>query len=328
MAAESTERSDISLSDWEGRVRAGLKRWKGAFGLDPDPLFFEGVDSMPEFQFEGTDQFSAPIAWWLAELCRLAYTPDRRERLRKKFSGLPDRDNILESRTPFKEIVSIHKTGNHASIYRRRDETGPTIVCFRGTNRTRQWIMNAVARPHRWKRYRLDGNPEEAFVHSGFYVFLKRVWPLIETELNQLPRPWIVTGHSLGGALAMLVGPIVHPDLICTFGAPKVGNETFYELEAGKALWRFVNHSDVVPNLPWRGRTVASRHFSHGHPARLLGRDSGITIEAVAAAEGDFPFSAGDFGTGLKNPPQWLIEHRIGEYCRKLQRLHLDGMLD
>jgi len=107
-----------------------------------------------------------------------------------------------------------------------------------------------------------------------------------------------------------------------------VGNETFYELEAGKALWRFVNHSDVVPNLPWRGRTVASRHFSHGHPARLLGRDSGITIEAVAAAEGDFPFSAGDFGTGLKNPPQWLIEHRIGEYCRKLQRLHLDGMLD
>ncbi len=186
--------------------------------------------------------------------------------------------------------------------------------------------MNAVVRPHRWKRYRLDGDPEEAFVHSGFYVFLKRVWPLIERELIHLPRPWIVTGHSLGGALAMLVGPIIHPDLICTFGAPKVGNETFYQIKTGHALWRLVNHTDLVPHLPLRDRTVGERHFSHGHPAGILGSESGISLELEPGGGGALPISAANLGTGLKNPPQWLIEHRIGEYCRKLRQLNHDGM--
>ncbi|MEC5126489.1 lipase family protein [Verrucomicrobiales bacterium BCK34] len=325
MGGESKDPVNVSLSDWQARVRASLKRWEGAFGLDPDPLFFEGVDGMPDFHFEGAEEFSASTAWWLGELCRLAYTPDDRERGRRKYDGFPQRDVILETRTPFKELVSIHKTGNHASIYRRRDDTGPTIVCFRGTNRTRQWVMNAVVRPHRWKRYLLDGDPEEAYVHSGFYVFLKRVWPLIEQELAQLPRPWIVTGHSLGGALAMLVGPIVHPELICTFGAPKVGNETFYQLRTGNALWRLVNHTDLVPHLPLRDRTAGVRNFSHGHPASILGNDSGISPGVETDPGGVLPVLAANSKTGLKNPPQWLIEHRIGEYCRKLQRLHHDG---
>lgn len=326
MAEESKDPANVALSDWQARVRASLKRWEGAFGLDPDPLFFEGVESMPDFLFEGAEGFSAADAWWLGELCRLAYTPDDTERGRKKYVGFPERAQILEERTPFKELVSIHKTGNHASIYRRRDDTGPSVLCFRGTNRTRQWVMNALVRPHRWKRYRLDGDPEEAFVHSGFYVFLKRVWPLIESELMRLPRPWIVTGHSLGGALAMLVGPIIHPDLICTFGAPKVGNETFYQLKTGNELWRLVNHTDLVPHLPLRDRTLGARHFSHGHPAMTLRSESGITMELESSDGATLPISAANLGTGLKNPPQWLIEHRIGEYCRKLRQHHLDGM--
>ncbi len=130
MTEDGKDPVNVSLSDWQARVRASLKRWEGAFGLDPDPFFFEGVDAMPEFQFKGAEEFSSSDAWWLAELCRLAYTPDDRERGRKKYAGLPERDLILEARTPFKELVSIHKTGNHASIYRRRDDTGPTIVCF------------------------------------------------------------------------------------------------------------------------------------------------------------------------------------------------------
>lgn len=326
MTGESEDSASVSPVDWQVRIRASLKRWEGAFGLDPDPLFFEGVDAMPEFQFRGAEGFSASDAWWLAELCRLAYTPDDRERVRRKYAGLPERDRILKERTPFQELVSIHKTGNHVSLYRRRDDTGPTIVCFRGTSRTRQWLMNAVVRPHRWRRYRLDGDPEGAFVHSGFYVFFKRIWPLIERELIRLPRPWIVTGHSLGGALAMLAGPIVHPDLICTFGAPKVGNETFYQLKAENALWRVVNHTDLVPHLPLRDRTVGARHFSHGDPAGILGSDSGISMEFEPAEARKLPISIANPGTGVKNPPLWLIEHRIGEYCRKLRQLHHDGM--
>lgn len=307
-----------SLPEWNRKVREVVGRWEGAFGLDPDPLFFEGFETMPDFQYE-PGEFSFETAWWLGELCRLAYTPDKKEAPRKKNRGLPSRDLILEERTPFEELLSIHKTGNHASIYRRKDETGPTILCFRGTSRTRQWIMNSVVRPHRWRRFRVDGDSEEAFVHSGFYVFLKRVLPLLESEMKALPRPWIVTGHSLGGALSMLTGPLLEPDLICTFGAPKVGNETFYQLRTGRDLWRFVNDDDLVPRLPLEDQRLGDRQFRHGLLPLWLGRETGAFQDSVDEVSHELPLLLKESARDLSRPPGWIVDHRIGEYCRKIR---------
>jgi hypothetical protein len=53
--------------------------------------------------------------------------------------------------------------------------------------------MNALFRSHPWRRFRLEGDPGSAFVHSGIYVILKRVWPLLAETLERSPRPWIFT---------------------------------------------------------------------------------------------------------------------------------------
>jgi triacylglycerol lipase len=71
-------------------------------------------------------------------------------------------------------------------------------------------------------------------------------------------RPTVVTGHSLGSALATLfvlensVKQKFDIPLISTLASPKVGNLEFEQVFNGLPLtsWRIVNTRDVVPKLP------------------------------------------------------------------------------
>ena len=62
-----------------------------------------------------------------------------------------------------------------------------------------------------------------------------------------------VTGHSLGGALALIATSEINSDNLgaCyTFGSPKVGNEEFDD-EIKAPIYRVINSFDVVPFLPF-----------------------------------------------------------------------------
>ncbi|MDF1823086.1 MAG: lipase family protein [Verrucomicrobiales bacterium] len=302
-------------------LRARLLEWEGVFGLDPVEDFFAGSGSMPDFRYE-TGELCVGTAWWLGELCRLAYTPDHREVLRDRREILPRRGPILLERSPFREELSVHKTGNHASIYRRRDGEGGSIVCFRGTSKSRQWLMNAVIRPHGWKRFRQADDPADAYVHSGFYVFFKRVWPKLLPTLEELPRPWIFTGHSLGGALATIASVVSHPDLVCTFGAPKVGNRAFYGLRQADSVWRIVNDQDLVPRLPLADPGLADRQLVHGKEAIRLGSKGEPGSFVSMDEEAGLPFELKSLAREFEAPPAWITDHRMSEYLDRLRRIH------
>lgn len=247
--------------------------WKSiAFPEGEGPWFAqEDVDCVAPFD-PASIVYNAANAWWLAELCRLAYTPDHREKNRpwSRF----DRQPHLQ-RSPFREIHSLHKTGTHAAIYRvdiGQQVDAATVLCFRGTTKTRQWVMNLSTLPVAWQGAgdadsastdSIESKANRAYVHQGFQILLDRIWPLLEPLLRDQPRPLFITGHSLGGALALMSAARTQSDALYTFGSPRVGNPAFTASVSGFPHYRVVHHHDIVTLLPHAVETFAPYDFCH-----------------------------------------------------------------
>ncbi len=121
-------------------------------------------------------------------------------------------------------------------------------------------------------------------VHGGFRTALDEVWPEIFAAVERAKGPrgslvdlaragstadagpglWL-TGHSLGGALAVLAAMRLAEDQqpvdgLYTYGQPRVGNRRCARaLEAllGERYLRFVNNADIVPRVPLRSMGYA-----------------------------------------------------------------------
>jgi triacylglycerol lipase len=117
--------------------------------------------------------------------------------------------------------------------------------------------------------------------HQGFVLAITEVWdalfPLVEAEVKAKDRGLWVTGHSLGGALALLSAwlfkrKFLPVDAVYTFGAPMVGNkqvaEAFGREFPGK-IFRYVNATDPVPLLPMM--SLIANDFAHCDTLVTLG---------------------------------------------------------
>ena len=98
--------------------------------------------------------------------------------------------------------------------------------------------------------------------HRGFLEALAMVWEPMFAAVDQAQkakeRPLWITGHSLGGAIALLAAwrfqrNFLSVHEIITFGAPMIGNDTAakaFEQEFSGKIYRYVDLEDVVPHLP------------------------------------------------------------------------------
>ena len=93
----------------------------------------------------------------------------------------------------------------------------------------------------------------EARVHRGFLSEFRKLWPRIERDLlgGGSNEARLVTGHSLGAALATLAGLHAPFDRVVTFGEPRVGVKIDREFRSGEHT-RYVNGRDPVPLVPFR----------------------------------------------------------------------------
>ncbi|ETW06678.1 hypothetical protein H310_02860 [Aphanomyces invadans] len=102
------------------------------------------------------------------------------------------------------------------------------------------------------------------WVHEGFWTAYQTVaatvLAAIESLHHECPRPVYVTGHSLGGALAILCSLDValkwgSTQVACTtFGCPRVGGNAFKKLFNAlvPTTFRFVNGRDPICHSPLR----------------------------------------------------------------------------
>ena len=99
-------------------------------------------------------------------------------------------------------------------------------------------------------------------IAQGFSIAAQAVLPEITALLKASScRAVFVTGHSLGGALAVIAASsLVDAGIpvagVYTFGMPRAGSESFqraYDARLGDVTYRLVHGTDIVPSVPPTG---------------------------------------------------------------------------
>ncbi|MFJ8673159.1 lipase family protein [Streptomyces sp. NPDC093589] len=194
--------------------------------------------------------YSLGHAYWLARASELAYQNEDAVQRQAREWGF---DRVRHHRTTFQPPFPLQDT----QAYTMAGDS-MIITAFRGTQpvEIRDWLSDITTPP--W-----PGPGEKGYVHYGFAEALQSVFPAVKEALSEFrdneQTVWF-TGHSLGGALAMLAGsrlyfedPKLLADGIYTFGQPRTCDR---ELAAAHnsaftdRMYRFVNNNDVVTQVP------------------------------------------------------------------------------
>lgn len=134
-------------------------------------------------------------------------------------------------------------------------------VSFRGSTNIPNWVSNINFFQTPWKQ--VPG----AQVHRGFLAAYTGVQSQVTSAVRGLLANFptarvLITGHSLGGALASLAAVDLKEQFglnnnfitFYTYGCPRVGNQAFsdyvFRLFPDGGHQRITHSSDVVPHLP------------------------------------------------------------------------------
>lgn len=159
---------------------------------------------------------------------------------------------------PHPAVTAMTKDTNIFGLMGRNATTRTAFVSFRGSSDLADWVADFDAIPETYLPLTGFGQ-----VHAGFQEVYGLVRASIATNLaaaatgcNQI----LVTGHSLGAALAVLAAPdifrgmppnTIEPRLI-TFAGPRAGLGDFAAAfnAAIESCFRVVNFLDIVPLVP------------------------------------------------------------------------------
>lgn len=130
-----------------------------------------------------------------------------------------------------------------------RDDTAQYLV-FRGSDVIADWLANA--------RFLPTSRELGVHIHTGFIDALDEVWDELTAALRTSSLPVVVTGHSLGGALAALAALRLATSgttvtAVFTYGQPRTGHADFrarYDSVLQSVTFRFINHIDLVTRVP------------------------------------------------------------------------------
>jgi triacylglycerol lipase len=136
------------------------------------------------------------------------------------------------------------------------------VIAFRGTEpeKLADWLVDAEIIQDPWQEF--FGEPNLGLVHHGFTRNTLLVWGQLQQFVASARTGgqslWI-TGHSLGGAMALIAGAAFAlserqtVNGIYTYGQPRTGNRAIV-VKCNQLLravsFRVVNNRDIVPHVP------------------------------------------------------------------------------
>jgi len=186
-------------------------------------------------------------------------------------------------------------------------------IAFRGTEPTQ--LSDILADLKAWQT---KSKYKTGRVHSGFRNALDVIWDDIFEYVirNNSGREIIVTGHSLGAALATLCASRISKKFdntisLYTFGSPRVGNRAWAKA-FNVETYRFVNNNDIVTRVPSAifythiGKLCYFNHYGFlremGYWQRTKDRWRGFW-RAIQKREGI----------------DWFIDHSMALYVKKVE---------
>lgn len=130
---------------------------------------------------------------------------------------------------------------------------GPTAICihFNGTNyicvkglsgrNRREWpiVLNFLAKEH-----------EGTEAHGGFVLTTRKLLPSLEEFVADNPGQVVLTGHSMGGAIATLSSLSLDCCKVVTFGSPKTIERDALGAFGDKEITHYRIDTDFVTHLP------------------------------------------------------------------------------
>ena len=265
-------------------------------------------------------------AQYLAIACDLAYLEV--DEARQKFA-----DQLRLDAT----LVSVDNTQAYVG-----ENESSIVIAFRGSQTpnsldgVKDWLLtnarNFLVLPEGRIGTDFAAAGVGARFHRGFMQALDEVWEPLYSQVDQVfskqERPVWVTGHSLGGALALLCAWRMHQQFIpihqvCTFGAPMIGNQAAAEAFAREfpgQIYRYVDVGDLVPRLPMI--SLLSNDYDHCLKEIVVGGENLLTaarlISDVASttAEGVIDSGVADLFWGELR--KGMPSHLIGSYLTRL----------
>jgi pimeloyl-ACP methyl ester carboxylesterase len=213
-----------------------------------------------------------------AELCRIAYeSPDIAIAV---YTDLGYKAKVLAQPAPLEQVY----------VLRHGTEL---LIVLAGTDQLRDWIANGLSIPG-W------------YVHPGYSEIASALIDSVRAEykasgLQQLT----LLGHSKGGAVAAVLADYLF-DLttnVVTFGAPRIGSQSYANTYEHKRYTRVVHPLDIVARLPmhllgyrhcgqpvvWNGETYDS-HISAWTKAQRLHPTIKLLLNPFATIKAHFSY--------------------------------------
>ncbi|MBB1255445.1 lipase family protein [Streptomyces alkaliterrae] len=195
-------------------------------------------------------EYSISHAYGLAQAAQLAYQDEATIDQQAREWGF---DRVRHHHTAFRPPFPLEDTQAYTMA-----SDDMIVTAFRGTEpaQLRDWLSDVNTPP--W-----PGPGGTGFMHYGFGEALKSVFPDVLEAVQEFRTNgqslWF-TGHSLGGALAMLAAarlyleePRLLADGVYTFGQPRTCDRLLagaYNKAFTERTYRFVNNNDIVPQMP------------------------------------------------------------------------------
>jgi predicted alpha/beta hydrolase family esterase len=276
---------------------------------------------------DATVPHGAMQAMYLGRACELAYLP------------------AVEGAAAFREQLGLQAelvSVSNTQVYVGQNDAN-IVLAFRGSESLatldgfRDWLLtnarNFLILPEGQLGTDFAAAGVGARFHSGFMTALADVWAemfaRVDREFSRSERPVWVTGHSLGGAIALLCGwrlqqQFINVHQMCTFGAPMIGNDAAaaaFAREFPDKIFRYVDAGDIVPRLP----TVSlfTNAYMHCQREIVVGQISAAAlqekIDALAQAAPGGEINEQVESSLWNELRQGMPSHMMGNYLARLE---------